>query len=264
MFHSSAIAAPLFDTHLHYSRADAEKYSPADIIKTLNRNEITFAAVTGSPSSHVVDLHNYAPERIIPLLGIYSKHIDKSHWINDKSIPDLIETELKRGIWQGIGEIHIFAKDRNSPVFKRVIQIAAAHDLPLLIHADPAVIDRIYDLAPKLKVIWAHAGKYPYPELIADYLRRYQSLSVDLSMRDQRIAPSGELDDAWYELFINFPDRFLLGVDTYSTTRWQNFDEVVKTIRHWLSQLPEDVRVKLAYENAAAIYGMPCNDFSLR
>ena len=264
LFHSSAIAAPLFDTHLHYSRADAEKYSPADIIKILDRNDITLAAVTGSPSSHVVDLHNYAPQRIIPLLGFYSRQIDKSRWINDGSIPDLVETELKRGIWQGIGEIHIFAKDRNSPVFRRIIQIAASHDLPLLIHADPAVIDSIYDVAPKLRVIWAHAGKYPYPELIADYLRRYQSLSVDLSMRDERIAPSGELDDAWYELFISFPDRFLLGVDTYSSTRWQNFDVAVKTMRHWLSQLPEEVRVKLAYENAAAIYGKPSNDFSFR
>jgi len=263
-FHSSAFAAPLFDTHLHYSKADAEKYSPADIIKLLDRNDIAYAAVTGMPSSYVVDLHSFAPERIIPLLGIYRKHNDKSRWVDDETIPALIETELKRGIWRGIGEIHIFTGNRNSQVFKRVIEIATEHDLPLLIHADPAVIDRVFSISPKLKVIWAHAGKYPYPELVSDYLEQYDSLSVDLSMRDARIAPTGELDDDWYELIVNHPDRFLLGVDTYSVTRWDDFDSAVHTIRRWLSQLPEDVRVKLAYENAAAIYAVSSKADSIR
>jgi len=263
-FHSSAVAAPLFDTHLHYSKADAEKYSPADIIKLLDRNNIAYAAVTGMPSSHAVDLYSFAPGRIILLLGIYKEHNDKSHWSDDESIPSLIETELKRGIWRGIGEIHIFSRNRNSPVFKRVIEIATEHDLPLLIHADPAVIDRVFSLSPKLKVIWAHAGKYPYPELVSDYLEQYDSLSVDLSMRDARIAPSGELDDDWYELIVNHPDRFLLGVDTYSSSRWDDFDSAVHTIRRWLSQLPEDVRVKLAYENAAAIYAVSSKADSIR
>ena len=262
--HNSALAAPLFDTHLHYSKADAEKYSPADIIKILDRNDIAYAAVTGSPSSYVADLHSYAPDRIIPLLSIYKQPGDKSRWIDDESIPAFIEAELKRSTWRGIGEIHIFAQDRNSPIFKRIIEIASSHELPLLIHADPAVIDSIYDIAPKLRVIWAHAGKYPYPELIADYLRRYESLSVDLSMRDDRIAPSGELNDDWYELFINYPDRFLLGVDTYSLTRWQNFDSAVSAIRHWLSQLPEEVRHKLVHENADAIYAVSARGSSIR
>ena len=268
MFQSSAVAVPLFDTHLHYSKADAEIYSPADVIKLLDKNEIAFAAVTGTPSSHVIDLHRYAPGRIIPLLSIYKKQKDKSRWYHDESIPALVEKELKRGIWQGIGEIHIFTRNRNSPVFKKIIEIATTHDLPLLIHADPAVIDMVFTISPKLKVIWAHAGKYPYPELVSDYLERYDSLSVDLSMRDERIAPSGELSDEWYELFVNHPDRFILGVDTYSSSRWEDFDSAVLTIRRWLSQLPEDVRVKLAYENAAAIYGVsmdrPFRDHSIR
>lgn len=264
LFHSSAVAAPLFDTHLHYSKADAENYSPADIIKIFDRNDIAYAAVTGTPSSHVVDLHSFAPERIIPLLGIYRKLNDKSRWIDDESIPTLIETELKRGIWRGIGEIHIFTRNRNNPVFKRVIEIATEHEMPLLIHADPAVIDKVFAISPKLRVIWAHAGKYPYPELVSDYLERYDSLSVDLSMRDERIAPSGELDDDWYELIVNYPDRFLLGVDTYSSSRWDDFDSAVHTIRQWLSQLPEDVRTKLEYENASAIYDVSFEDDSIR
>ena len=264
LLHSSALAAPLFDTHLHYSEADAERYSPADIIKILDRNDIAHAAVTGSPPSQVTDLHRYAPERIVPLLGVYKQPGDKNRWITDASIPPSIEAELERGIWRGIGEIHLFAEHRHSPVFKKIVELAASHDLPLLIHADPAVIDSIYDIAPQLRVIWAHAGKYPYPELIADYLRRYENLSVDLSMRDDRIAPSGELDDAWYELFISFPDRFLLGVDTYSLSRWQNFDSAVSTIRLWLSQLPEEVRLKMAHENAAAIYAVSATGSSIR
>jgi predicted TIM-barrel fold metal-dependent hydrolase len=133
--------------------------------------------------------------------------------------------------------------------------MAAQRRLPLQLHADPAVIDTVYDIAPGLPVIWAHAGTFPYPDLVADYLQRYPALHVDLSVRDGRIAPDGTIDDDWYELFMRFPGRFMIGVDTFSLSRWQDFDNVVATIRHWLAQLPEDVATKLAYDNAAALFG---------
>lgn len=260
----SISAQSLFDSHVHYDRDDAMDYSPKDIISYLDKNDVRYAAVTGSPVDLIVDLHRHAPDHFIPLLGIYTEQSDKNNWVEDDSIPSNVETELKRGIWRGIGEIHIFAADRFSPVFTRIVEIASEHDLPLLIHGDPAVIDTIYTIAPEQKVVWAHAGKYPYPDLITDYLQRYAELSVDLTMRDERIAPDGDITDAWYELFITHPDRFMVGVDTYSTARWREYDSAVSTIRAWLSQLPEGVRGKLAYDNAAVIYRVPPKGHSLR
>ena len=139
-------------------------------------------------------------------------------------------------------------------MFSRIVELAAQHKLPLQIHGDPAVIDTVYDIAPSQAVIWAHAGTFPYPDLIADYLQRYPTLAIDLSVRDDRIAPTGQISDDWYELFVRFPDRFMIGVDTYSSSRWHDFDAVVKRIRHWLKQLPDDIAKRLAYDNAAAFF----------
>jgi hypothetical protein len=254
-------AEPLFDSHLHYSAADARVLSPQDIITRLDRNGIRYAVVTGTPAAHTATLYKYAPGRIVPLLGVYRNPNDKISWLNDAALPSYVEAELEQGaragIWAGIGELHIFAGDRHSPVFRRIVEIASSRQMPLLIHGDPAVIDTIYDIAPEQPVIWAHAGTFPYPDLIADYLQRYPSLSIDLSMRDQRIAPAGQLDDAWYELFVAYPQRFMVGVDTYSLSRWQDFDIAVATMRGWLAQLPDDVAARLSYGNAESLFKKP-------
>jgi len=247
-------AEPLFDVHLHYSAADVEIFTPQAVIARMDRNDIRYAVVSGTPTSHTATLYKYAPGRIIPVLGFYRSANVKTTWVNDASVPSYVEAELKQGYWKGIGELHIFASDRHSPVFRRIVELASSRKLPLLIHGDPAVIDTVYEIAPEQTVIWAHAGTFPYPDLIADYLRRYPALSIDLSMRDERVAPKGRLDDDWYELLATNPDRFMIGVDTYSLSRWKNFDSAVAYIRNWLAQLPTDVAAQLSYGNAARLF----------
>lgn len=246
----------LFDAHLHYNAEHAAELKPQAIIAILRRNQVRKALVTATPAGHAEKLYRQAPDRILPVLGVYTRLEDKQTWVNDKTLPARIEAQLQQGTWCAIGELHIFAEDRLSPVFLRIIELAQRHRLPLLLHSDPAVIDTVYEQAPDQPVIWAHAGTYPYPDLIADYLQRYPALRVDLSVRDERIAPGGTLRDDWYELFLRYPDRFLVGVDTYSLARWQNFDEVVNRIRRWLKQLPDEVAAKLAYGNAAKLFAM--------
>jgi len=245
---------PLFDAHLHYTATDAAVYSPAQIINRLERNDIRRAVVTGTPASYAQRLYHADPARIVPILGAYRGPDDKATWPGDTSLPARIEAELAMGRWCGIGELHLFGKDRHSPVFNRIVKLAERHNLVLQIHGDAAVIDSVYDLAPTIPVIWAHAGKHPYPDLLADYLERYPGLSVDLSVRDARIAPDGEISDEWYELFVQYPGRFMVGVDTYSASRWQDFDSVVSVIRRWLTQLPEAVASRIGHDNAAALF----------
>lgn len=250
---ASLTASPLFDVHLHYNAEDAAQFSPQQIVNKLKKNDIHYAVVTSTPAMHTAKLYQHAPNRIVPFLGVYRSRDDKLNWPNDKTLPARIEAELKKGVWRGIGELHIFAEDRHSPVLHRIIELAAQHKLPLQIHGDPAVIDTVYDINPSQIVIWAHAGTFPYPDLITDYLHRYPALYIDLSVRDERIAPNGQINDEWYDLFIKFPDRFMIGIDTYSLSRWKNFDAVVATVRRWLAQLPEDVARRLAYDNAAVL-----------
>jgi len=250
-------AQPLFDSHLHYSAEDARIFKPKDIIERLTKHSISYAAVTGTPAQHVTNLYQYAPERIVPILSVYRDRADKSNWTKDKTLTPYLKKELKHGYWRGIGELHIFADDRHSKVFKQVIALASKWQLPLLIHGDPAVIDTLYEIAPKLQVIWAHAGTYPYPDLVMNYLQRYPNLLIDVSMRDERIAPKGMINDDWYELFVTYPSRFMIGVDTFSIARWQLFNSVVATIRNWLAQLPDDIALQIGFVNAAKLYKKP-------
>ena len=254
LFSLRITAQPLFDSHLHYSAEDAQRFNPQAILHLLDKNTIPYAAVTGTPSANVSRLYHLAPERIVPLLSIYRHSADKSTWANDKTLIPYLEKELEHGYWRGIGELHIFAHDRHSEVFRKVIALASAKQLPLLIHCDPAVIDKLYEIAPKQQVIWAHAGTFPYPDLVWDYLRRYPNLLIDVSMRDERIAPDGIVDDDWYELFVTYPNRFMIGVDTFSTARWHMFNSAVETIRNWLAQLPDEIALQIAYGNAAKLY----------
>lgn len=251
---SVANAEPLFDAHLHYNISDAKQFSPPQVIRILKRNNIQQALVTSRPPEHVFKLHQQAPKRILPLLGIYHIEEDKQNWIDNTKLPGRLAVLLKQGHWRGIGELHLFAQQRHKPVFTKIIQLAKQYTLPLLLHTDPAVIDTVFERAPGHPILWAHAGTFPYPDLLADYLKRYPTLRIDLSVRDERIAPNGIIEDAWYELFIRFPDRFMVGVDTYSLSRWQNYDSVVTRTRQWLDQLPDSVAKQLAYRNAAELF----------
>lgn len=255
LFLSHALhAETLFDAHMHYDAEDAAHYSPQQILRILDDNNISRAAVTSTPPQLVKQLHRQAPERIVPLLGVYRNAGDKANWTQDGSLPERLEAALEAGGWRGIGELHLFAGDRHSPVFRRVVELAGAYRLPLLLHADPAVIDSLFEHAPDQTVIWAHAGAYPHPDLLDDYLRRYPALRVDLSVRDERIAPGGALRDDWFELFLDHPDRFMIGIDTYSLSRWQAYPQVAEKIRQWTKQLPADVAARLTSGNAAEVF----------
>jgi len=257
---SAQAAQPLFDAHLHYDAEDAMHYTPEGVVARLQANRVVAAAVTSKPPELVLQLYAQAPGLILPMLGVYRTADEKETWMYDVGLPARIEQALAEGPWRAVGELHLFAEDRRQPVFMRVVQLATSRGLPLLLHCDPAVIDALFEQAPEATVIWAHAGAYPYPPLLRDYLERYPGLYLDLSVRDQRVAPSGQLDPEWELLLLEYSERFMVGVDTYRTDRWHAFAEVVSQIRDWLDQLPEQVSGALAYRNAARVFGQSLDD----
>ena len=246
---------PLFDAHLHYNLEDAAQYPPQQIVNLLRDNGVATAVVTSRPPQQALQLHALAPQLIVPILGIYRVPADKQRlWLRDEDLPARVEKALNNGPWQGIGELHIFALDRYNPVFLRLVELAASRSLPLLMHCDPAVIDALFRHAPQAKVIWAHAGAYPFPPLLRDYLQRYPNLYVDLSVREERIAPDGELLPEWEWLLSEYADRFLVGVDTYRTDRWAQYPVVAGQIRDLLDQLPVEVAKAIASGNARRLF----------
>lgn len=245
----------LFDTHLHYDADHSSGLAPADIVAILDRHQIDRAAITARPPEGVLALYRHAPSRFVPLLGVYRTPGDKANWWRDDGLTDWVRTRLADAPWRGVGELHLFAAGRRSPVFHRIVALATERKLPLLMHCDPAVIDALFEQTPEATVIWAHAGAYPYPDLIRDYLDRYPRLYVDLSVREARIAPGGVLADDWEWLLLERSDRFMVGVDTFRAERWANYGEVAARIRGWLGQLPDEVARRIARGNAERLFG---------
>jgi hypothetical protein len=256
----AAATLPLFDAHLHYNAEDAAQFAPEAIVARLRDSDIVAAAVTSRPPSLALQLHAQAPTLIVPILGVYRTLADKQSWMDDAELPTRVEQALREGPWRAVGELHLFAEHRYNPVFEQIVDLATARGLPLQLHCDPAVIDAVFTRSPDATVIWAHAGAYPYPPLLRDYLDRYPGLYLDLSVRDQRIAPGGRLDPQWEWLLMEYSDRFMVGVDTYRTSRWRGFPMLVDRIRGWLDQLPESVANAIAHDNAARVFGLGPTD----
>lgn len=101
--------------------------------------------------------------------------------------------------------------------------------------------------------MWAHAGFAP-PERVREMLRRHRNLWCDLAFRTDH-APGGKLDPGWRAAFLELPDRFMVGTDTYAAERWPFVVEHARWSRAWLAELPRDVAEKIAFRNGEALFG---------
>ena len=248
--------APLIDAHSHYTAHDARHFSQADIVAKLNHAGVSRAVITSAPWHFARDLHAHAPQRIIPLLGVYASDAHKARWMHDPGLPGRVASQLTQGPWAGIGELHLFARDAHSPVFAELVHLAHQHGLMMLLHGDPEVVDRAFELEPNLRVLWAHLGTVPEPAIVRQVLQRHanKGLWIDTSVRDDRIAPGGVLLPEWRELFEAHPASFVVAIDTFSSYRWGRYTHVANDIRRWVSSLPPALQERLLWHNAEALF----------
>lgn len=253
---AASAAPPVFDAHLHYRPAMLETFDIADVSRSLASNNVQSALIMAPEGELIRRLQAGTQARIVPFLEMSRRLGRKMDWMYTEDLADRIATLLDASEvqWRGLGEFHIQADDRFAPGFEALLELAVARDLPVMIHGDPAVIDHAYAIQPEVRILWAHAGSYAYPPLVEDYLERHPRMNMDLSMRNPRINPDGQIDDAWFELFLNHPDRFMIGVDTFSASRWTRFTEVMDQTRAWLDQLPADVARAIAFDNAERLF----------
>lgn len=207
----------------------------------------------------------------------------------DKNAATHIERmlELFPGLWQGIGEVFTRHDDltaltsgdtprANNEALGLIYQLAARHDMPVLIHSNitskrernPLYLEEIEQPLrehPDTRFIWAHAGTsmeihrhqtqldFLLPTLTR-MLERYSNLYIDLSwsvLQPYLLDDKGVPRPEWVALVERFPERFMLGSDVVG--RFGSLGEQLHGFDRFLDALPEAVAHKVAKDNFLAV-----------
>jgi predicted TIM-barrel fold metal-dependent hydrolase len=203
------------------------------------------------------------PDRVLPAVPV-----------PDPLAPDAgarLEASLARGRAHAIGEIHLrqvsrkIDRDPTAPAFARVLEVAAKHGLPVVVHAElndaaAAALARALAARPRSVIVLAHAGEAT-PARLEPLLARHPNLTVDLSgMHFQRTpalaSETGPLDPAWKALIEKMPDRFVMGIDVWAPRLFEPamLDRLMKWTRRILGELSPAVAEQVAYRNAVRLY----------
>jgi predicted TIM-barrel fold metal-dependent hydrolase len=138
------------------------------------------------------------------------------------------------------------------------MQLAQAKDLVVLAHVDDAAIDKLFAHAPRVRLIWAHTGIGGVPvERVRAMFEQYPGLFGELSYRPGLTQADGQLSPTWRELVLRFPSRFLIGSDTWINQRWEAYEDLMQGYRTWLGGLPPEAARRIAWDNGAALFGLP-------
>ena len=249
----AATELPIFDAHVHYSHDAVELTPPRQAAEILRKAGLKRALVSSSGDPGTQKLLAEAPEIVIPSLRPYRTRGELGSWMRDDSVTAFLEERLKNARYAAIGEFHLSGADADLPVPRRMVQLAKQYGLVLHAHSDADAVERLFKQYPQARILWAHSG-FERPEAVAAMLRKHKNLWCDLAFRSDH-ASNGKVDPGWRAAFLEFPDRFMVGTDTYTPERWHFVVEHANWSRQWLADLPADVAERIAYKNGVALFG---------
>lgn len=273
-------AGPLFDAHLHYNDEACVHDTPdphcphpmADVLARMQRNGVRAVLANSRPNAGTRALASAreatraAGVTVVPFVRLYRDRADYSNWFRDQSIVTMVQTELARGTpagpYRGLGEFHLYdSANANGPVARQLMALAEQQGLAVLAHVDDAAIDLLMAHTPskgqKLRLIWAHTGiGGASVERVDALMARHPLLMGELSYRPGLTCDDGQLCPEWRGLLMKYPTRFLIGSDTWVNQRWLYYDELMQSYRLWLGGLPATVARRIAWDNAATLFGV--------
>ena len=246
---------PIFDAHIHYKEPAWGPYPPETVIELMDRNGVAMGLVSSTPDQGTILLWEHAPNRIVPELRPYHGTAGSSNWMAAYGMEQYLEQRLELYPHEGLGEFHVRAMaGANEDLLRKVAEMAMERNIPIHIHSDDAPVRFFFEIAPELTIIWAHVGMSSPPEVIGPLMDTHDRLFADTSYRESDILEGDGLDPEWRDLLIRHADRFMIGSDTWVNGQWDDYDGIISMNREWLSHLPFDVAVKIAYQNAENLF----------
>ena len=244
---------PLFDAHLHYSHDAWSVVPPKEAVALMRNAGLKRALVSSSNDEGTQKLVAEAPDLVVPELRPYRTRGDVGGWTRDPSVITYLEERRRSHTYVAIGEFHLYGADADLPVPRRMVELAKQHGLLLHAHSDAEAVERLFAQWPEARILWAHAG-FERPERVREMLRRYPKLWADLAFRSDHAA-GGKPSPEWREAFMEFPDRFMVGTDTFTPERWHYVTEHAAWSRAWLAELPREVAERIAWKNGDTLFG---------
>ena len=258
---------PLFAAHLHYTDDAQQPHPLADVLARMQRAGVRAVVANSRPNdgtrslAAARDATRAAGVTVVPFVRTYRSHADYPTWFDDPAIDAMVREQLAAGTaagpYRGIGEFHLYDNaNANGATARSLMRLARERDLVVLAHCDDVAVERLLGHAPGAKLIWAHTGIGGVPVArVRELLQRHPTLMGELSYRPGLVV-DGRLADEWRALFVEFPDRFLVGSDTWVNARWQYYEALMADARRWLGELPPDVARRIAWGNGAALFGL--------
>ncbi len=246
----------IFDAHLHYNWEPKPYYQPDEVLALFKKHRVTGILATSRPNTGTHALVDAKAQGlwVVPFIRPYRVRADIQSWFGDPVIFDLVQDEFKRGYYRGIGEFHLHGKSAENEWVKKTVDFAVANNLYLHAHSDDEAIEILMRHNPKAQIIWAHTGFGLSTDRVAAMLTKYPKLWGELSYRSGIVDGSGKLTAEWRGLFEKYPDRFLLGSDTWVPERWASYGDIMAGYRAWLEQLPPKIAAQIANGNAKALF----------
>jgi hypothetical protein len=249
---AGASELPIFDAHVHYSHDAWSVVPPKEAVAILRKAGVKRALVSSSDDEGTQKLLAEAPELIIPELRPYRMRSDVGTWTKDEAVLRYVEGRLRKHTYVAIGEFHLFGADADLPIPRRIVQLAKQYGLVLHAHSDVEAVERIFQQDPGARVLWAHSG-FVEPAKVREMLRRHKNLWADLAFRSDQ-GSGGKVSPEWREVFMEFPDRFMVGTDTFTPERWHYVVDHATFSRAWLADLPREVAERIAWKNGEALF----------
>jgi predicted TIM-barrel fold metal-dependent hydrolase len=249
---------PLFDAHMHWKEPAWEAYPPATVIELMDRSGVAMALVSSTPDEGTIRLKEFAPARIVPELRPYHGSAGSSNWTKADGMFDYLMGRLeKHPEHTGFGEFHLHRVDpRDEDLLRGIAKVAVERGLFVHVHSGHEPVEMLFGFEPSLKIIWAHAGMSEPAEVVEDMMATYATLYADTSFRERDIIDAGAtIAPAWRRVIERFPDRFMVGTDTWVNGQWAQYEQLIALNRQWLAQFSRPVAEAVAYKNAERLFG---------
>jgi predicted TIM-barrel fold metal-dependent hydrolase len=249
---AGAAELAIVDAHIHYSHDAWDATPPKEAVAILRKAGLKKALVSSSPNEGTQKLMAEAPDLIVPGLRPYRKRGELSTWMKDPEALRYVEEQLPKLRWVSIGEFHINGAEVDLPIPRRIVELAKQHGLFLQAHSDADAVERIFKQDGGARVLWAHAG-FASVEKVREMMRKHKGLWADLALRSE-VGSGGRVNPEWRAVFTEFPDRFMVGTDTWTPSRWHDIVSHAAFSRAWLADLPADLAERIAWKNAESLF----------